>query len=131
MKFVIGGAYQGKLDFAKEKYAIADNDVFDCKVSSVCDDKLNIDFNFKCIDNLEEFTYACVQHGIEPLDYFKAHEEEWKDSVIICDDIFCGVVPLGAELREWRQCSGRLCKYLSQEADAVTRVFCGLEQKLK
>ena len=124
MILIIGGAYQGKLDYAKEKYNINDSDVFSCSGTE-------IDFSKTCIYGIEEFAYSCVQNGIEPLDYFKKHEEDWQDSILICEDIFCGVVPLGADMREWRQATGRLCKYLSQNAERVSRIFCGLEQRLK
>lgn len=124
MIFITGGAYQGKLDHAKTKYRLSEDDVFMCIDAE-------IDFSKKCICSIQEFTYACVQKGIEPLDYFMEHEAEWQDSILICRDIFCGVVPLGADLREWRQATGRLCKYLSQQAESVSRIFCGLEQKLK
>ena len=124
MKLIIGGAYQGKLDFAKEAFGLKENDVFTCE-------KEQIDFSFRCIDRLEEFTYACMQQGIDSLEYMKAHKENWKDSILICQDIFCGVVPLGADLRAWRQNTGLLCQYLSREAESVSRIFCGLEQKLK
>ena len=33
--------------------------------------------------------------------------------------------------RLWRINTGRLCQYLSKEADKVSRIFCGLEQRLK
>ena len=152
MVFIIGGAYQGKLDYAIEKYNLKDEDVFVCSETAGCnaagempDDEAvpaagqvtgtemvtAIDFSKKCIYNIEEFTYACVKCGAEPLDYFLEHEAEWQDSILICEDIFCGVVPLGADMREWRQATGRLCKYLSQQAESVVRIFCGLEQKLK
>ena len=42
-----------------------------------------------------------------------------------------GVVPMGAENRAWRQRTGRLSQYLSREADRVSRIFCGLELRLK
>ena len=133
MILIIGGAYQGKLDYAKKEYDIKENDVFMCSAGKSVEPGVHpvIDFSKKCINGIQEFTYACVQNGIEPLDYFLAHEPEWKDSILICEDIFCGVVPLGAEMREWRQATGRLCKHLSEEAESVSRIFCGLEQKLK
>jgi len=133
MILIIGGAYQGKLDHAKEKYNIKDDDVFDCKVASGdgTQEISEIDFSKKCVYGIEEFTYSCVQKGIEPQDYFEAHEEEWRDSILICEDIFCGVVPLGADMREWRQATGRLCKYLSHKSERVSRIFCGVEQELK
>lgn len=124
MIFIIGGAYQGKLDHAKNTYNLTNEDIYKCTGAS-------IDFSRKCIYSIEEFTYVCVQAGIEPLDYFLKHETEWQNSILICQDIFCGVVPLGADQREWRQATGRLCKYLSHQAQSVSRIFCGLEQKLK
>ena len=86
---------------------------------------------FPCIDRLEEFTLACVRTGIDPIAYFQDHEAQWQNATLICQDIFCGVVPLEAELRQWRNVTGQLCQYLSKNAQRVSRVFCGLEQRLK
>ena len=118
MVLIIGGAYQGKLEFAKETLGITD--VYTCK-----DDE--IDFSKDCIYKIEEFT----AHHPDPVIYFESHREQWKNSVLILQDIFCGVVPMGAENRAWRQRTGRLAQYLSREADRVSRIFCGLEQRLK
>ncbi len=124
MKLIIGGAYQGKLAFVKETYQIKEEDVFTCTDTE-------IDFSKPCVTAIEEFTYACIQEKINAVDYFKAHKEQWKNSVLICQDFFCGVVPLGAQQRAWRQNTGLLCQYLAKEAESVSRIFCGLEQKLK
>ena len=124
MILIIGGAYQGKLDFAKTAFTLSEDDIFTCNGSE-------IDFSKRCVNGIEKFTLACVQNGIDPSEYFKAHRDAWKDSILICEDIFCGVVPMGAEMRAWRQATGRLCQYLSREAAEVSRIFCGLEQKLK
>ena len=124
MKFIIGGAYQGKTEYAKNLFGLSDKDIFMCE-------NTEIDFSSPCIDNLEKFTFTCVKVDIDPVEYFKQHREQWQNSIIICQDIFCGVVPMGAENRKWRQETGRLCQYLSKEAESVVRIFCGLEQKLK
>ena len=120
MILIIGGAYQGKLDFAKETFGITDADVHTCTAG-------DIDFSKRCIYKIEEFS----AHHNDPIGYFQAHREEWKNSVLILEDIFCGVVPMGAENRAWRQNTGRLAQYLSREAERVSRIFCGLEQRLK
>ena len=120
MILIIGGAYQGKLDFAKETFGITDADVHTCTAG-------DIDFSKRCIYKIEEFS---AYHN-DPIGYFQAHREEWKNSVLILEDIFCGVVPIGAENRAWRQKTGRLAQYLSREAEQVSRIFCGLEQRLK
>ena len=48
MVLIIGGAYQGKLDFAKETFSLTDGDVFACVSEE------GIDFSRKCIDKIEE-----------------------------------------------------------------------------
>ena len=100
MVFIFGGAYQGKTDFAKEAFSLAEGDIFSCS-------------------------------GTDPVEYFRVHRGEWEESILICRDMFCGVVPMGAETRAWRQDTGRLTQYLSREAEHVSRIFCGLEQRLK
>lgn len=73
----------------------------------------------------------CIRSGKDAVEFLEQHKEEWKDSVFICEDMFCGVVPLGADMRAWREMTGRTCSYLSSEAVKVIRIFCGLEQVLK
>ena len=124
MKLIIGGAFQGKLDFAKTAYHLSEDDVFTCTGTE-------IDFSKPCIASIEEFTYACVTGHVDAKAYFEAHEDRWKDSVLICQDIFCGVVPLGADQRAWRNETGILCQYLSRKAESISRIFCGMEQKIK
>lgn len=124
MVLIIGGAYQGKLDFAKETFGITDADVFTCEGSE-------IDFSKRCINALEEFTLACIREGKDPQAYLRETKGQWENSIFICRDIFCGVVPWGAETRAWRQATGRLVQELSREAQQVSRIFCGLEQRLK
>lgn len=120
MILIIGGANQGKLDFAKNQYGVTEGDIHSCGVGA-------IDFSKQCIYKIEEFTY----HHFDPIGYFKANREHWASSILICQDIFCGVVPMGAENRAWRQRTARLCQYLAAEATQVSRIFCGLEQRLK
>ena len=120
MILIIGGAWQGKLDFAKDTFGITDTDVFTCTDEE-------IDITKRCICRVAEF----VLHHPDPIGYFEAHRADWQDSILILQDIFCGVVPMGAENRAWRQQTGRLSQYLSREAAQVSRIFCGLEQRLK
>lgn len=120
MILVIGGAYQGKLDFVKNTLGIGDGDVYACTADQ-------IDFSKGCIYKIEEFTY----HHPDPVGYFQTHRQQWQNSVLILRDISCGVVPIGVDNRAWRQKNGRLCQYLSKEASQVSRIFCGLEQRLK
>lgn len=151
MILLIGGAYQGKLDYARECWHLTEDDIFTCHTSETATaseptaatdtaaahmdfpdlHKNHIDFTKRCINQIEEFTLSCVRSHVDSVEYFRSHRQEWADSILICQDIFCGVVPLGAEMRAWRNETGRLCQYLSKEAAQVSRIFCGLEQRLK
>ena len=48
MILIIGGAYQGKLDYAKAAFSISEEDVFSCTGDT-------IDFSKRCVDRIEEF----------------------------------------------------------------------------
>ncbi len=125
MELIIGGAYQGKTDFAKENFAVNDDEIFICsKENEPCFDK-------KCISHLERFSFWCVEQGFEPTDYFFEHAENLEQKIIIADDISCGVVPINKTERAWREAHGRLMIKLSKQAEHVTRIFCGLSQRLK
>lgn len=126
MILITGGAYQGKRSYAKAAYSLSDSQICTCTAQTP-----EIDFSRPCIDHIEEFVLACVRSGGDAIAYFQAHRPEWQDSVLILQDIFCGVVPLEAENRAWREAAGQLCQYLSREAEQVSRIFCGLEQRLK
>ena len=124
MTLIIGGAYQGKLEFARETFSLTEGDVFTCSGAE-------IDFAKPCVNALEEFTLACVRQGLDPVEYLRANRAQWENTVFLCQDLFCGVVPIDTELRFWRHTTGLVCQYLSREAARVSRIFCGLEQRLK
>jgi len=124
MILMIGGAYQGKLTYARKAYDLKDEEIFTCRGPE-------LDFSKRCIRGIQEFSFACLQAGVDPIAYLKEHRAEWENCIFTCRDIFCGVVPVDPEVREWRQTTGRLCQYLTGEAAEVVRMFCGLEQRLK
>ena len=125
MELIIGGAFQGKTAFAKENFGISAEEIF------VCDKDSAPEFDKKCITHIERFSFWCVEHGIEPADYFFEHAENAENLIVISDDISCGVVPIDKTERAWREANGRLLIRLSKESEHVTRVFCGLSQRLK
>lgn len=124
MDLIYGGAYQGKTDFAMEKYNLTPEDFFNCEGTA-------IDFTKKAVNHLERFTRACVRQGVDAVEELRKRKGEWQNTVFLCEDLSCGVVPMEAENRAWRNETGRVCQYLSREAKTVTRVFCGLGQVLK
>ena len=124
MHLIIGGAYQGKRQFAEERFGLKPENIFICTGEDP-------DFSCPCLDRLEEFTLSCVKAGRDSVACFRENREGWKDSVLILGDISAGVVPMEAQLRAWREENGRLGRYLGEQAESVHRLFCGLEQRLK
>lgn len=123
MILIFGGAFQGKLEYAKKKFDI--NTVCDCGAGA------SPDFSKDAVCALEKFVLKCVHEGKEAADFFKESKEKWQDKVLIMTDVSQGIVPMDAELRAFREMNGRLMLYLASEAEEVIRVFCGIGKKVK
>lgn len=50
---------------------------------------------------------------------------------VTCDEVGSGVIPMGADQREWRERVGHACQRLAREADCVVRMYCGIPMALK
>lgn len=124
MELIIGGAYQGKLDYAKENLNVTSH--FTC-----APDTENIDFSVGCVVHLERFALSCLRRGLSPAEQLKTLEAEWADCILIADDISQGVVPVDAEMRAWREETGRMLNYLAGKASHVHRVFLGIGLVIK
>lgn len=125
MVLIFGGAYQGKVEFAKENFDINENDIF------VCTQDKDIDWSYKVITNLDQAFLRHVKEGKESREVLAANLESLRDKILIVNDISQGIVPMEKDLRDWREMTGRAMLYLSKEADEVYRVFCGLGNKIK
>lgn len=119
MHLIIGGAYQGKLDYAKNTFGIEEADICICTANE------EPDFTKRCLVHYEEYIRYCLctkKTVAPPLR---------EDAVILAEDIFCGLVPMEEETRAWREETGRALTALAFRAETVTRVFCGLPLQLK
>ncbi|NLD19455.1 MAG: cobalamin biosynthesis protein CobU [Clostridiales bacterium] len=123
MVFIFGGAYQGKVDYAKEH--------FDIETLCDCSDGRTPDFDSDAICGLEGFSLRCAGEGTEAADFFRENKGLWEDKILICDDVSAGIVSVDTILRSFREINGRLMLYLAGEASEVHRVFCGLGKREK
>ena len=125
MELIIGGAYQGKSWYASEKFGITEVNTYTCSENEMAS------FDMQCIDRVEEFVLYCVKNGLPAREIFEKNREKWGNTVIICREIFSGVVPIDDTERLWREETGRVLTWLSSQANTVTRLFCGIPQRLK
>ncbi|MBQ4377644.1 MAG: bifunctional adenosylcobinamide kinase/adenosylcobinamide-phosphate guanylyltransferase [Treponema sp.] len=119
---VVGGAYQGKTAFAKEKFFLSDDEI------SVCTDDRLPDFSRKCLVHYENYAAYCIRNNLLPRTDFESEGENVK--IIICDDIFCGVVPVDAFQRKLREVTGIALQKIAEKS-GVYRVFCGSGERIK
>ena len=124
MLLIIGGAYQGKLDYALENYP--DKSIFHCTVETA-----EIDLSADIINALHLLILGQTRTETDTLAYLREILPELKNKIIICDDISCGVVPINPETRQWRETLGRSLVLLSKNSNEVIRVFCGIGSKIK
>ena len=127
MILIFGGAYQGKLDYAKKN--------FDIKTVCDCSDGTAPDFAADAIYGIEGFVKrqspGSDQSPLETADWFSERREAWQDKVLIMTDVSQGIVPMDPELRAFREMNGRLMLRLAAEASEVHRVFCGIGKRVK
>lgn len=130
MILIFGGAYQGKLEFAREKFfeirSINEKDI------CFCNEEDGLDYEKKVIYGLEKYILGQVRRGISEKEILDSiYDERLNDRIIICTDISQGIVPLKKEQRFARETTGRAMVGLGKRAESVYRVFCGLSQQLK
>lgn len=64
MELILGGVYQGKLDYARNSYALTDEDIF------ICTEQAPLLFDKKCIAYLETYVRGCIQRGEDAVAFF-------------------------------------------------------------
>lgn len=122
MRLIIGGAAQGKLEYALRTYPAAAPQIAeqpqDAETAHIW-------------HHLEAYIRNALREGIEPKEQIRAVIQKNPDIIIICDEVGCGVVPMVPEERAWREAVGRSCCELAEIATSVERIFCGVPLKLK
>ena len=130
MILIVGGACQGKRDFAKNKFpdltwadgrTCEEADLFHCQGIH--------HFHIYIKRLMEETAQEDRQSRVELL--VERLWRENREAVILADEVGCGIVPLDALERAWREMAGRVCTYLAAHADQVYRVICGIGTVIK
>lgn len=153
MELYIGGFAQGKLEYVQNKKAeeaISIAMVIDCaqsdyqKTLQSIDNKIkneNADVNnianvndIVIINHLHMWVKDLLSEGMEEsevqstiLSWVATHP----NTILICDELGNGIVPLEKMERIWREQTGRLMIELAKQAERVERILCGLGQRLK
>ena len=124
MELILGGAYQGKLTYAVNKYGFKEEELFD--LSSGFPEKA-----CACFYHMETLTRRAAAEGLSSDEIVKKLMPHIKNAVVISREIGCGIVPMDPVERLYREMHGAVLRALAADADSVTRIFCGLPEVLK
>lgn len=115
MVFIVGGAYQGKLQYAMEHYP-------DCTIINSYHKKVReqVNNNQDSILLAKEFLDGCCKE-----------QGNLDNLVVVNDELGYGVVPMDKSDRALREANGRVNCLFAKEATEVIRVVCGVGNKIK
>lgn len=122
MRLVIGGAHQGKLQWILQQTGYVESDVAYTLAEARKKPMLNA---------LHQEVARLLRDGASPMEEIEALLRDNPDIILLCDEIGCGVVPIDASARAWREETGRVCCMLARRAARVDRIFCGLSMCIK
>ncbi|MGN1383416.1 MAG: bifunctional adenosylcobinamide kinase/adenosylcobinamide-phosphate guanylyltransferase [Eubacterium sp.] len=142
MILIFGGAYQGKKEYVINKYKLTDAQIYNCENP---DKYRNLECtggageltaaagSFSAADHLEAWILREIREKRNPEDELQDVLDSgcWEDQIVICTDITQGIVPIDAEMRKWRDQTGKCLQLLASRADEAVRVFCGIGETVK
>jgi adenosyl cobinamide kinase/adenosyl cobinamide phosphate guanylyltransferase len=126
MVFVVGGAFQGKTAFAMEKFNIEEQDFLDgidCEIEDI--------YGAKLINHFDELVRRLLIQGVDVEQVVERLIRENENSIIIMNEIGCGLVPVDSFEREYREKTGRIGCKLAKVSNEVYRVYCGIATEIK
>ncbi len=114
MILIIGGKYHGKKEFILKYFS--EDDIYDVNTRNSMDFK-----NYKVIYNAQ----------LLPKEYVEKNLGEFKNHIVIGDEIGLGIVPIEKEARIHRDDVGRMYQEFTKNSDVVIRVWYGTHTYLK
>ncbi|WP_294377795.1 bifunctional adenosylcobinamide kinase/adenosylcobinamide-phosphate guanylyltransferase [uncultured Clostridium sp.] len=134
MIFIIGGEYQGKLNYALNLTKFDNEDVIDCldiggnlKIDEILNDKRPVIYNFNILirELLKLYDDETVKEKIDRM------FEHNKKLVVISNEIGYGIVPIDKFERRYREVTGRICCDVAKKSKEVHRVICSIGTIIK
>ena len=121
---IIGGAFQGKAQYATKIYPELElTDGFNCPLDEI--------ENCVAINKFHSFTRRWLLEGRTKEALLTTLEKNENLQLLISDEIGYGLVPVDDFEREYREFHGRVMTELAEQADCVERIVCGIPQRIK
>ncbi len=154
MIMITGGAFAGKLEFARAHFGLNEDEIVDgtdCAPEDVFTAKCIVHYE-RLIRRLMETDGQGLQYGaggadeemeavgtdgaskcrsLRPLAFTDRLLCENPDAIVIMDEIGSGIIPLEKSERLWREQTGRAGCRIAERSDTVVRICCGLLEIIK
>jgi len=127
MILVIGGAYQGKKDFAMRQFGIPEAKIADGTAADAQEELSAC----TAVCNYQLRIRRQIEAGLDPEEELKLLLAGNRKICIIADEIGSGLIPMERAERDYRETAGRTLCLAAKEADEVWRVICGIGQRIK
>ena len=132
MKLVIGGYFQGKLDYVLGGNMLTDFCIVDGELPNAEQLQESKDNGKTVIVNhFHEWMRASIRQGKNAEQEILEFISNAPGCIVIGDEIGNGIVPIDSFEREYRERTGRIMVKLAEQADEVVRVICGIGQRIK
>ena len=125
MILVVGGAYQGKKQFACENFGLAMEEFVDGRECAF--GALN---EARAMHHLQDYIRRMLLEGLDAKQIIRQEVQNNPSVVILCNELGCGLVPIERFDREYRESVGRIQCELAKQAEGVYRIYCGIGEKL-
>ncbi|MDO4632332.1 MAG: bifunctional adenosylcobinamide kinase/adenosylcobinamide-phosphate guanylyltransferase [Eubacteriales bacterium] len=126
MEFVIGGACQGKQEFACRKYKLKAEEIIDGSAANR--EQL---LNCRAVRDFHLYIKAALKRGEDADTLCENLLAENPDVIIISNEIGYGIVPMDPEDRFWREKTGRVSCRIAAASRNVYRVCMGIGTAIK
>lgn len=124
MELIIGGMAQGKLSYVLEQRgALPVTDGAVCSIEEA--------FSAVILRRFHLFLRRLLEEDADAEACTKKLMQCNPNCIILCDEIGCGIVPIDAFERNYRETVGRCCCLVAEHSDRVVRITCGLPQVIK
>lgn len=124
MELIIGGAFQGKKEYAKKQHP----DILWKDAAVLSEEEI---LHIPGILNFQEYIRKEMKDERDPAQIAEKLLKENPDAIIVSREVGYGVVPVDAFEREYREMVGRICTKLAAGSSRVTRVVCGVGMVIK
>ena len=126
MIMITGSAFQGKTEYAKQRFGFSDDEILSggsCEFEAV--------LSAKCVTEYHLLIKRLLEKNAEVQEFTRRLCRENSDAVIIMTEIGGGIIPIEKSERIWREETGRAGCIIAENSREVIRLVCGVPVKIK